>query len=97
MAPLGHDLLSKVNEQVSEATEKLMLDQLGSLVKRGLLVWHSTQPIIVTDRKPDGAIDLVVKVGGYFELKDEEYISKLRAENERMRAVFAAIKAVELP
>ena len=68
---------------IARQTEKLILQQLGDLVKAGLLVMKTGPMRLCTDPAFPTSIRLFQDVS--FELKDQEYINALKAENEDLR------------
>ncbi len=69
--------------------EDIILDQLGDLLTRGLLMWEETRPVIT--KEFDSNV-LTVRSAGRLVLRDREYIEKLEAENAALKEQLFAIK-----
>ncbi len=63
---------------VAEQQKAIILAQLSDLVKRGLLVVESTEPVLIKDYNSD---EIRLSQSIRLTLKDKEYIEKLEKEN----------------
>lgn len=83
----------RMMKELGQAVENEMLRQLGDLVKDGLLVWESTEPVIMRDYMDP--YKFTVSQLGRFRLRDQELLDRLRAENEslnkRLRTIELAL------
>lgn len=76
----------EVINDVLKQQERIILDQLGELIDRGLLEFQSTQPVITSeyDYTTNKTI-LNLSQYGKLVLKDQEYIEKLEKENKELK------------
>lgn len=85
---LRDNLLNDVLKQ----KEKIILDQLGDLVKKGLLVIEETQPVLVQTHGPGFNMELRQAVR--LVLKEREYVKRLEDENARMAEQIQTLKGI---
>jgi hypothetical protein len=87
----GRDVIKDVMEQ----SQQIILDQLGDLVKKGLLVVHSDGPMLAREIDPGSASYKFKLMGAVrLELKDQGYIQKLEQENKEMRELLEKMQAL---
>lgn len=86
-----------MNDSIKEAMtdllrqqETILLEQLGDLVKRGLLVIESTQPVIVQSQSVH---KLELRQAVRLVLKDKEFIQELERENAELKRRLATINS----
>lgn len=79
------DLRTKLFHQAEKQTEELVLQQLGDLVKRGLLVIEQTEPVLTEHQLPGGDWEFTMEKAVRLNLRDREVIETLEAENKRLR------------
>lgn len=84
--------MSKIAAQIADQSERVILEQLGELVKRGLLVIERG-PMILTSNSRE-PYKLEVNQAVRLVLKDQEYIQNLEKENAQMKGVFDSIRKV---
>ncbi len=80
--------------EVTRATQDAMLEQLGELVKSGVLVWEETQQMIIKDQFDPYKFH--ISNNGKFVFKDAEVIRALREENAHLKARLAIIQETVL-
>lgn len=88
-------MLTEVMKDLNQQTEDMILEQLGMLVSRGLLVIEKGPMTIVEAYRPAFGPDpmkLEMRQSVRIVLKDQEYIKKLEDENEELRSIFARVK-----
>jgi len=68
------EILSK---DLAEQTNKILLNQLGDLVDKKILVWERGVNVITMDERTN---KLTMSQAGRLVLKDKEYISKLESK-----------------
>lgn len=73
---------TEVAQHAAEATEKEISNQLNELISRGLLIVRTQGPVLVQD---GFSSKVSVRLAVRLELKDQEYIEKLEAENETLK------------
>ncbi len=87
-----YNVNSFVNEMTRDLTrqkESILAEQLGDLVKRGILVCEESQPAIVYDHTKDKyLLQQTVKLT----VREKEYIEKLERENAELKQKLDAIK-----
>ena len=90
--------VEKVLHKLMKQKEQLLLDQLGELVSRGLLVIEETPAIFVKslydDLRPDGDYKFELRQTVRFVLKDQEYIEKLEKENKELQSTIDSLRAI---
>tara|TARA_R110000868_G_scaffold82953_1_gene233988 strand:+ start:219 stop:491 length:273 start_codon:yes stop_codon:yes gene_type:complete len=87
------ETLSEIMADLGKQQESIILDQLNDLVKRGLLVVESTQPVLVRNYNQD---KITVQQSIRLTLKDKEYIEKLEKENSEYKDLIERLnKALE--
>jgi hypothetical protein len=76
------DMLKAVNKAATEQTEAIILEQLGELVTRGLLVVEETKPMITMEHRnaDDAGYTFRMTRAIRLVLKDQEYIERLEKE-----------------
>ena len=70
--------LTEILDDLGKQKEAIILDQLGDMLKRGLLIVESTQPVLIKDEFSD---KITLKQSIRLTLRDKEYIEKLEKEN----------------
>jgi hypothetical protein len=86
---------SDVIRDVMQQSQQIILDQLGDLVKKGLLVVHSDGPMLAREIDPSSDSYKFKLVGSVrLELKDQGYIQKLEQENKEMRELLEQMQAL---
>lgn len=80
---------SEISKKTAEKTEQIILSQLGDLVKRGLIVIESTQPVLI--HNPDSHL-FHIKQSVRLVPKEKEYIERLEKECAVLRERLALIK-----
>lgn len=80
------DMINERVRQLNKDVEDSMLEQLGDIVKKGLLVWEQSGQRIYNDHGPKGEPVFRIGCHGKLVLKDKEYIEKLELENARLAA-----------
>jgi hypothetical protein len=86
---------SDMAQELAKQKENLILESLGDLVTKGLLVIEETQPVIIGHWSYDQdkyIVKLQQKVN--FALKDKEYIQKLEQENKELREKLNNLKTL---
>lgn len=81
---MSYDMLklSEVIENVAKQKEALILESLGDLITRGLLVVEKTEPVLVGGWKEnEDKYEVKLEQKIRIVLKDKEYIEKLEKEN----------------
>lgn len=78
--------LADIVHNVSKQKERLILDSLGDLINKGLLVVEETNPVLVGGwaewtNKYEVRLEQQVRVV----LKDKEYIEQLEKENNELK------------
>jgi hypothetical protein len=68
-----------------------MLEQLGDLVRKGLLEWQTTQPVLTQD--PTNPCKINMSSTGRLVLKDREKFEQLEKELAEARARLSGIQA----
>jgi len=88
-------MMSEIVLDLAKQKENKILEQLGLLVSKGLLVMEETHPTIVR-RVPENSGDYTFELcqSVRFLLKDQEYIEKLEKENKEMREILDRINTV---
>lgn len=79
-----------VIKQLCDSQQEIIMEQIGDLVRKGILVALFEQPVIVTDDGTNFRLTQKVK----FELKEQEYIKKIEQENIEMRHKLLSIKSL---
>jgi len=82
MIDATNKMLQEVITDIAKQQENLILEQLGELITRGLLVVEKTEPVLTGGWERDRdkyTVKLEQKIR--LVLKDQEYIEKLEAEN----------------
>ena len=69
-------------EEFTKRKESLILEELNDLISRGLLVVEETRPVMTRSPIAD---KIEITQGVRLVLKDQEYISKLEAENKELK------------
>ena len=88
-------VVNDVIKDVMEQSQKIILEQLGDLVKRGLLVVHSDGPVLAQEMDPYSPSHKFKLMGAVrLELKDQGYIQKLELENKEMRELLEKMQAL---
>lgn len=78
--------LSEIMQDINKQNEALILESLGDLITKGLLVVEQTQPVLVGNHSINEdkyIVRLEQKIR--LVLKDKEYIQKLEEENKKLR------------
>ena len=83
----------KLQHEFMRQEERILLDQLGDLLSRGLLVIESTSPVLIQTDRPDGGYNLKLERSVRLTLKDMEYIKKIEDENQELKARLKHIEA----
>lgn len=87
-------VIKEISRDISAQKEKLILDQLGELVKSGVLVVEQGPEMIVQE-SDIGSFDrvpkFVLRSQVRFKLRNEEVLKELREENSRLRERLKAI------
>lgn len=76
---------NEIARRVAKNTQDLILTQLEDLVKRGLLVVESEQPVLTSFDTPDGTREFKLVQSINLVLKDKEHIEKLETENRDLK------------
>lgn len=84
--------IQKAIEESAKKKESIILEQLGDLVKKGLLIIEESQPMIVKTREA-GEEKFEMRFMIRLVLKDKDYISKLERENTFLRDKINAIES----
>jgi hypothetical protein len=78
----GTEQMSKLIYDVAKQKENLILESLGDLITRGLLVIEETQPVLTGGWSPnEDKYEVKLEQKIRIVLKDKEYIEKLEKEN----------------
>lgn len=82
--------IKELIDGVNKLQEQEILNQLNWLIKRGIIIIESTQPILVQNTSSS---DHVVEMmqGVRLVVKDKEYIECLEAENQKLKTIFEAL------
>ena len=72
--------LDNIVSEISVQRDRVILEQLGELTRRGLLVVEQTEPVLVYEHDDCGGHAYRVKQAVSLKLKDQEYIEKLEAD-----------------
>lgn len=74
-----HKILDKVAREASKQKESVLLEQLGDLVKKRLLVIEETEPMLVKTSISEDSQDFKFEMVQSFRLvlKDQEYVEQL--------------------
>lgn len=83
--------ISKLSEQLLKQKEKIIFDQLGDLLRQGVLVIHETVPTLVKDADSD-SVRLVQQVK--LHCSQHERIEALLKENEELKRKIELIEGV---
>lgn len=83
------DVVKELSRDLQQQTENLLLEQLGDLINRGLLVVETTQPILVHDHYSN---KVEIKQAVKLTFKDKEYIQKLEVENAKYKDILSKIQ-----
>lgn len=78
-----HREIEKIIDQAVEQTEAAMLEQLGDLVRMGLLIWE--QGPMTLYQEPHNPFAIKVGFTGRLLLKDQEYLNQLEAQNDSLQ------------
>lgn len=82
-------LYSPLQREFMEKKQALILEQLGDLVSKGLLVIQEVQPVLVKD---DSSNKITLQGAIRLTLRDKEYIEKLEKENKALKAKFEQLR-----
>lgn len=89
----NYDIIDSITRELYRQKDNLILEQLGDLVSKGLLICEEGPMSIYQDMsKPGHHYNLAQEVR--FVLKDKEYITKLETENKELRETIERIKKV---
>jgi len=89
---LDTKVFSDVAMDIAKQQEELILESLGELITRGLLVVEKTQPVLVGRWERDrDKYTVELRQNIKLVLKDQEYIEKLEKENKELNARLQAI------
>lgn len=80
--------------QVLKQQENLILEQLGELLTRKLLVVEATQPVLTSEYDVSGKYTLELKQAIRLKLRDQEYIENLEKENKELKEIIQKLKDV---
>lgn len=83
------DELKRAQKTLMLDEEKILLEQLQDLLKRGLLVVYKQQPILTSEGDT-----LKISQGIYLTLQNIEYVKNLEAENIKLKANLSRIQEV---
>ena len=86
------DYTNTLIKNVLKQQEQIILEQLGELIDRKLLVLESTQPVLTTHYEPGGKTVLKLDQACRLVLKDQEYIEKLEKENAELKDIIERLK-----
>lgn len=90
-----HQVLTDIVQDLSRQQDRILLDQLGDLVKAGLIVLQREEPMIVEENDPTRpGTRLIFRQKIRFELRDQEYIDTLKKENAELKAALQKIRDV---
>lgn len=79
--------VNDILQDLARQKDQLIIDQLGDLLQRGLLVIESTQPVLVESYDPSHNKNKIeLKQSVKLVLKDKEYIERLEKENAELKA-----------
>lgn len=81
---INHNLINEVLKEVAQKEQEIILDQLGELISRGLLVVEREQPVLV--QSSDSARP-EIRMAIRLKLKDQEYIEKLENQLKAVQAI----------
>lgn len=75
--------VNDVLQDLARQKDQLIVDQLGDLLERGLLVVEQTQPVLVQSYDKN---KIELKQSVRLVLKDKEYIERLEKENIELKS-----------
>lgn len=78
---MRHEIQSGIQDLIRQQ-QAIFLDQLGDLVKKGLLVCEAVPSEVVMEADQ---FKYTLRQKVRFILKDQEYINKLEKENQKMK------------
>lgn len=85
--------ISEIAMDIAKQKENLILESLGDLVTKGLLIIEQTEPVVVGQwNYEQGKYIVSLKQKINLALKDKEYIQKLEKENQELRNQINTIK-----
>lgn len=77
-----HNTASKLIDEVAKKEQELLLEQLGDLVKSGLLVVERGERLLTME---ENSCQVRISQTVRFKLRDQELIKRLRDENDDLR------------
>ena len=87
--------LSSYVADMERGVETIILEQLGELVKRGLIVVERSSPTLVEYRLGE-PYKFEIRTGVRLVPKEFEYIKKLEEENEKLKKAIKAIQSIQI-
>lgn len=85
-------VVESVLRDLAYQKDQIIVDQLGDLLEKGLLVIESTQPVLVQEQDKN---KLTLKQSVRLVLKDKEYIERLEKENAELTAKLKAFMEIK--
>lgn len=93
MNPHSMQNIQEIAHQIGAQKEVIILEQLGELVRRNLLLLEMGPQLIVTHLNPaTGQPEFELRQKATFHLRESIYVENLEAENKELRRALALLK-----